>query len=92
MHDVQCYEVELDSKTYQDEVELLEDTEPFVRVTVPVDDGDLPASILPLTETFHSAKGRQGLRRYIGALADSLSFVKLFPIEFPPAGIAASKL
>jgi hypothetical protein len=52
LSDVQAYEVERDSKTYQVEVELLENTEKYVHVMVGVDDGSLPASMLPLTETF----------------------------------------
>jgi len=50
--DVRAYEVELDSKTYQVEVELLEDTETYLHVMVAVDDGHLPASFRPLTQTF----------------------------------------
>jgi hypothetical protein len=52
LHDGQYYEVQLDSKTYQVEVELLEDTEQFIHVIVSVDDGSLPASIWPLSESF----------------------------------------
>ena len=52
LSDVQAYEVERDAKTYQVEVELLENTEKYVHVMVAVDDGSLPASILPLTDTF----------------------------------------
>jgi hypothetical protein len=52
LRDLQSYEVELDSKTYQVEVELLENTEKYVHVMVGVDDGGLPASLSPLTETF----------------------------------------
>jgi hypothetical protein len=47
-----AYEVEFDSKTYQVEVELLENTERCVHFVVAVDDGSLPASLSPLTETF----------------------------------------
>jgi hypothetical protein len=50
--DVHAYEVEFDSKAYQVEVELLENTETYLHVMVAVDDGSLPASISPLTETF----------------------------------------
>ena len=50
--EVQAYEVELDSKQYQVEVELLENTEKYLHVMVAVDDGSLPASISPLTHTF----------------------------------------
>ena len=52
LHDLQTYQVELDSKTYQVEVELLENAEKYLHVMVAVDDGSLPASLLPLTETF----------------------------------------
>ena len=52
LHDVQVYEVEHDSKTYQVEVELLEDTDTYLHVLVAVDDGSLPASISPVTTTF----------------------------------------
>lgn len=50
--DVRAYEVELDSKHYQVEVDLLENTEKYVHVMVAVDDGSLPASISPLTHSF----------------------------------------
>lgn len=56
LDDVQCYEVEFDSKTYQVEVELLENTETYLHVMVGVDDGSLPASISPLTATFRRDK------------------------------------
>jgi hypothetical protein len=52
LHDVQAYEIERDSKTYQVEVELLEDTDTYVHVMVGVFDGSLPASIVPATTTF----------------------------------------
>ena len=52
LREVQSYEVELDSKQYQVEVELLEDTEQYVHVMVAVDDGSLPSSISPLTHSF----------------------------------------
>jgi hypothetical protein len=52
LSDVQAYEVERDAKTYQVEVELLENTDKYVHVVVGVDDGSLPASLLPLTDTF----------------------------------------
>jgi hypothetical protein len=50
--DLETYEVELDSKAYQVEVEILEDTADYLHVMVAVDDGILPGSILPLTDTF----------------------------------------
>jgi hypothetical protein len=49
---VRAYEVEFDSKRYQVEVELLENTDEYVYVMVAVDDGSLPASIFPLTHDF----------------------------------------
>jgi hypothetical protein len=52
LHDLQAYEVEFESKRYQVEVELLENTEKYVNVMVAVDDGSLPASISPLTHCF----------------------------------------
>lgn len=52
LRDGQYYEVQLDSKTYQLEAELLKDTEEFIHVMVSVDDGSLPASIFPLAESF----------------------------------------
>ena len=52
LQDIQCYEVKTDAKTYQVEVELLENTDTYVHIMVAVDDGTLPASITPLTESF----------------------------------------
>lgn len=46
------YEVELDSKTYQVEIEILENTEEYLHVMVAVDDGSLPASMAPETQSF----------------------------------------
>jgi hypothetical protein len=51
-HDAQAYEIESDSKKYQVEVELLKNTDQYLHVLVAVDDGSLPASIRPLTDTF----------------------------------------
>jgi len=48
----QAYEVEVDSKKYQVEVELLENTGTYLNVAVAVDDGSLPASIRPETRSF----------------------------------------
>jgi hypothetical protein len=50
--ELQAYEVELGSKTYVVEVQLIENTERYLHVIVAVDDGSLPASVMPLTETF----------------------------------------
>jgi hypothetical protein len=52
LHELQAYEVEFDSKKYQVEVELLENTEQYLHVSVAVDDSSLPASILPVTDSF----------------------------------------
>ena len=46
------YEVEFDSKKYQVEVELLENTAAYINVVVAVDDGTLPDSIRPATTNF----------------------------------------
>jgi hypothetical protein len=48
----QVYEVELDAKTYQVEVEMLESTEEYLHVMVAIDDGSLPASMMPVTQSF----------------------------------------
>lgn len=56
LNGLRAYEVEADSKKYQVEVELLENTEYYVHVMVAVDDGSLPASIAPLTHTFRRSK------------------------------------
>jgi hypothetical protein len=52
LHEAQGYEVEFESKQYQIEVQLLENTERHLHVMVAVDDGGLPGSILPLTYSF----------------------------------------
>ncbi len=52
LHEHQEYEVEFDSKKYQVEVEILENTDKYVHVAVAVDDGSLPASIFPSTRSF----------------------------------------
>jgi hypothetical protein len=56
LSDIEVYEVTLDGKLHQVEVELLEDTPEFVQVMVAVDDGSLPASIVPVIEIFIRAK------------------------------------
>jgi len=58
--DIQAYEVTLDGKPHQVEVELLQDTPEHVQVMVAVDDGSLPASIVPVTEIFIRAKRLDG--------------------------------
>ena len=61
LRDIQVYEVTLDGKRYQVEVQLLQDTPAQVQVMVAVDDGSLPASIVPVTEIFIRAKGQNGV-------------------------------
>jgi hypothetical protein len=56
LRSLQAYEVELASKKYQVEIELLENADKYIHVMVAVDDGSLPASISPLTRTFISQK------------------------------------
>jgi hypothetical protein len=56
LHEHQAYEVELDSKKYQVEVELLENTGTYLNVAVAVDDRSLPASIRPETRSFTCRK------------------------------------
>ena len=52
LRDVRAYEIEVDSKQYQVEVQLLENTNAYVHVQVAVDDGSLPGSIMPWTQSF----------------------------------------
>jgi hypothetical protein len=46
------YEVVAESKQYQVEVELLENTPEYLHVIIAVDDGSLPASMRPECESF----------------------------------------
>ena len=57
LHDVRAYEIEVESKLYQVEVQLLENTNAYVHVLVGVDDGSLPRSLLPMTRSFIRQKG-----------------------------------
>ncbi len=52
LREMQVYQVEVESKRYQVEVEILENTAQYVNVAISVDDGSLPASISPETRTF----------------------------------------
>jgi hypothetical protein len=52
LRDVKAYEVKHDSTSYQVEVQMLENTDRYLHIMVAVDDGSLPASFLPLTQTF----------------------------------------
>jgi hypothetical protein len=49
---LECYTVERGSKIHQVEVQLLEKTGAHVLVCVSVDDGSLPASLVPSSATF----------------------------------------
>jgi hypothetical protein len=46
------YEVIVDSKRYQVEVQLLEHTPEYLHVSIAVDDGSLPGSIRPECNSF----------------------------------------
>jgi hypothetical protein len=50
--DVQAYEVEFESKRYQIEVELLENTESYLHVGIAVDDGHFWRAMYPLSSSF----------------------------------------
>lgn len=52
------YEVAADSRHYQVEVELLENTPEYLHVGIAVDDGSLPASIHPESESFICRKSK----------------------------------
>ena len=60
LREIRVYEVEVEARRYQVEVELLENTDEYVHVMVGVDDGSLPASISPSTKTFVCYKGSCG--------------------------------
>ncbi|MGA2087226.1 MAG: hypothetical protein ABSG60_17095 [Terracidiphilus sp.] len=60
LREVRCYEVEVDSKHFQVEVQLLENTNEYVHVSVDVDDGSLPWSIFPVSQTFIRQKDKSG--------------------------------
>ena len=53
------YEVVADSKRYQVEVELLQDTPDYLHMSIAVDDGSLPASIHPASESFLCRKSER---------------------------------
>ena len=50
--DLLAYEIEVDSKKYQVEVQLLKNAERSVQVIVAVDDVTLPRSFVPSTHIF----------------------------------------
>jgi hypothetical protein len=53
---IQAYQVELAGRAHGVEIELLENTDTYVHVLVSVDDGSLPASLHPLSESFIKQK------------------------------------
>ena len=57
LQDVKAYERSVESRRYQVEVQLLENTDKYVHVSVGVDDGRLPSSVFPLTRSFIRHKG-----------------------------------
>ena len=52
LRDERVYQLTFDSKEYNVEVHLLENTDQYLHVSVSVDDGTLPASLSPLNKSF----------------------------------------
>ena len=52
LSDEQTYEVEFESKKYQVEVQILENTDSYVHVSVAVDDGHFWRAMHPLASSF----------------------------------------
>jgi hypothetical protein len=52
LRDLQVYEVEFAANRYQVEIEILQNNERRVQVMVAIDDGSLPASLVPITHIF----------------------------------------
>lgn len=50
--DVQTYEIEFESKKYQIEVELLENTDNYVHVGIAVDNGHFWRAMRPVSSSF----------------------------------------
>lgn len=48
----ECYQVECQGTQYNVEVQILENTKDYIHVAVSVDDGSLPTSFRPLSESF----------------------------------------
>jgi hypothetical protein len=59
LHEGRCYQIEVRSKQYQVEVEILENTGEYLHVALTVDDGSLPMSIVPVTRSFIRQKASQ---------------------------------
>lgn len=56
LQDIHVYQVEVDANHYQVEVQLLENTERYVHVSVAIDDGRFPTSLFPLSNSFIQKK------------------------------------
>ena len=56
VREVRAYQVELESRQYQVEVQLLENRDDYVHVSVSVDNGSLLGFMLPLTHSFIKRK------------------------------------
>jgi hypothetical protein len=52
LKELQAYELEVDSKAYQVEVQLLENTDQYLHVAISVDDGSLRRAFRPLSDSF----------------------------------------
>jgi hypothetical protein len=50
--DLEAYQVKVDSVEYNVEVQLLENTESYIHVSVAVDDGSLPSAMFPVSDSF----------------------------------------
>lgn len=59
LREAQEYQVEVESKQYQVEVQLVENTADYVHIIVSVDDGSFLGSIVPLTDGFIKRKRPQ---------------------------------
>jgi hypothetical protein len=59
----QAYEVTSESKKYQVEVQLLENTAAYIHFSVAVDDGALPQSLSPLSQVIVLSKTRREQRK-----------------------------
>ena len=56
LHEEKNYRVEADTKQFQVEVQLIENTTDYIHVVLSVDDGSLPESIFPATRGFIKKK------------------------------------
>jgi hypothetical protein len=61
LRDLHANEVKFEANTYQVEIEILQNNDQYVQVMVAVDDGSLPASVVPLTDSFVRNKPVSGV-------------------------------